>query len=259
MGRSHSVALAASGVDMVLCDACADMPSVQYPLASRADLEETARLVADQGRQAVALTVDVRDRAGLDQAVGTAMERFGHLDILLANAGVSASTPILGGDPEVWDEVVATNLTGVYNSIRAAAPAMVTGRWGRVVVTASMLGRSSAPTQAAYVASKWGVIGLVKAAAQDLAAHGITVNAVAPGNVNTPMIHNDALFRTVRPDLDQPTAEDAAAVLRTLHLQPVPWIEASEVTDAVMYLLGAEHVTGSVLDVNAGASAHFTA
>jgi NAD(P)-dependent dehydrogenase (short-subunit alcohol dehydrogenase family) len=135
----------------------------------------------------------------------------------------------------------------------------VSQKWGRIIATASMLGRSSSPTQAAYVASKWGIIGLVKATAQDLAAHGITVNSVAPGNVDTPMVRNDALFRMVRPDLAAPTAEDAAAALQMLHLQPVPWLDASEITDAVMYLLGAEHVTGSVIDVNAGASARFTA
>ena len=113
------------------------------------------------------------------------MERFGRIDILVANAGISAVTPILGSDPEVWDDVVAVNLTGVFNSIRAVAPVMAERRWGRIVATASMMGRSAAPAMAAYVASKWGVIGLVKSAAQDLVAHGITVNAVAPGNVDT--------------------------------------------------------------------------
>lgn len=259
MGRSHAVALARRGVDVALCDACTDLPSVGYPLATQEDLAETARLVEDTGRTAMALTLDVRDRPALDRAVDAITRRFGRIDILVANAGISAPTPVLSADPSVWDDVISTNLTGVYNSIRAVAPSMAAQRWGRIVATASMLGRSSSPAQAAYVASKWGVIGLVKAAAQDLAARGITVNAVAPGNVDTPMVRNEALFRIVRPDLDNPTAEDAAAALQILHLQPIPWIAPAEVTDAVIFLLGAEHITGSVIDVNAGASARFTA
>lgn len=259
MGRSHAVALAQQGADVILCDACCDVPTVAYPLGTKDDLAETASLVEAAGRDAMTFTLDVRDRSALDTAVEEVKSRFGRLDILIANAGVSAPVPVLGGDPEVWDDVIGINLTGVYNSIRAVAPSMASQRWGRIVATASMLGRSSSPTQAAYVASKWGVIGLVKAAAQDLAARGITVNAVAPGNIDTTMARNEALFRMVRPDLENPTAEDAAAALQMLHLQPIPWIAPQEVTDAVMFLLGAEHITGSVIDVNAGASARFTA
>lgn len=259
MGRSHAVALAQQGADVILCDACCDVPTVAYPLGTKDDLAETASLVEAAGRDAMTFTLDVRDRSALDTAVEEVKSRFGRLDILIANAGISAPVPVLGGDPEVWDDVIGINLTGVYNSIRAVAPSMASQRWGRIVATASMLGRSSSPTQAAYVASKWGVIGLVKAAAQDLAARGITVNAVAPGNIDTTMARNEALFRMVRPDLKNPTAEDAAAALQMLHLQPIPWIAPQEVTDAVMFLLGAEHITGSVIDVNAGASARFTA
>lgn len=259
MGRSHAAALARAGADVVLFDRCDDVDGVGYPLASREDLEETARLVKDEGRAALTVTGDVRDRAALDAAVAETLDRFGRLDILLANAGVSAATAILGGQSEVWDEVTAINLTGVYNSMRAAAPAMVKARWGRIVATSSMMGRTAMPAQAAYAASKWGVIGLVKSAAQDLAGHGVTVNAVAPGNVNTPMINNDALFRLVRPDLENPTAADAAPFLQGLHVQPVPWLAPEEVTAAIMFLLASEHITGSVIDVNAGASARFTA
>jgi SDR family mycofactocin-dependent oxidoreductase len=259
MGRSHALTLAEAGVDVVLCDRCADTEMTPYPMATEADMDETVAGVEARGRKALPIRCDVRDRDALQRAATSAIEQFGRVDILLTNAGVSISTPVIGSAPEAWDEVIDINLTGVYNSIRAVAPAMVDQEWGRIIAVSSMLGRTSAPAQAAYVAAKWGVIGLVKAAAQDLAAHGVTVNAVAPGNIATPMVLNDTLFRAVRPDLENPTAEDAAAVLQMLHVQPIPWMNPAEISAAVMFLISAEHVTGSVIDVNAGASARFSA
>jgi SDR family mycofactocin-dependent oxidoreductase len=259
MGRAHAIRLAEAGADVVLCDRCADTDQTPYPLASPADLDETVKAVESRGRRVLALQCDVRDREALAGAVASAVDRFGRIDVLLANAGVNISTPILESRDAAWDEVIDTNLTGVYNSMRAVAPVMVGQRWGRIVATSSMLGRSSAPNQAAYCASKWGVIGLVKSVAQDLAAYGVTVNAVAPGNIDTPMVRNEVLFRTVRPDLENPTAEDAAAVLQMLHVQPTPWLDPSEVSEAVMFLVGAEHMTGAVIDISAGASARFSA
>ena len=129
-----------------------------------------------------------------------------------------------------------TNLTGVFNAMRAAAPHMRRQRWGRIVAISSMMGRSSNPGIAAYVASKWGVIGLCKSVAFELAAFGVTVNAVAPGNVSTPMIHNDTLYGLMRPDLDHPTREDVAPGMAALHVQPVPWLEPEEITAAVVFL-----------------------
>ncbi|HLH27418.1 MAG TPA: SDR family oxidoreductase, partial [Acidimicrobiales bacterium] len=125
----------------------------------------------------------------------------------------------------------------------------------------SMMGRSANPGAPAYVASKWGVIGLCKAAALELAGVGVTVNVVAPGNVSTDMIHNETLYRLMRPDLERPTREDVAGPMASLHAQPVPWIEPEDVTAAVVFLASeaARHITGSVIDVDAGASARFTA
>ncbi len=105
-----------------------------------------------------------------------------------------------------------------------------------------------------------GVIGLCKSVAYELAGFGVTVNAIAPGNVSTPMIHNDTLYGLMRPDLEHPTREDVAPAMTMLHAQPVPWIEPEEVTAAVVFLASeaARHITGSVIDVDAGASARFT-
>jgi NAD(P)-dependent dehydrogenase (short-subunit alcohol dehydrogenase family) len=179
----------------------------------------------------------------------------------VANAGISAIGSICTMGADEWDDVIAVNLTGVFTSLRAAAPHMRAQRSGRIIGISSMMGRSSQPGIPAAAASKWGVIGLCKSAAQELAGDGITVNVIAPGNVSTPMIHHDQLYRIMRPDLEAPGPEDVAATMAGLHVQPVPWLDVDEITAEVVYLVseGARHITGSVIDVAAGASARFTA
>ena len=261
MGRSHAVALARAGASVVLVDLCEPHPTIGYPMSSTDDLAHTVELVAAEGARCSSHVADVRDLAALIAVVAEAEEQFGSVDIAIANAGVSSMGLIHEESAEGWSTVLDINLTGTFNTFRAASPGMRRRRWGRLVGVSSMMGRASNPTISAYCASKWGVIGLVKAASQDLAHHGITVNAVAPGNIATPMTLNDHMFHTMRPDLEHPTADDMAPIMASLHAQPVPWLEPEEVTRAVMYLVAeaATHITGTVMDVSAGASARFTA
>ena len=260
-GRSHAVELARQGADVALVDRCADLDTVAYPLATPEDLAETARLVEAEGRRCVTATADVRDLDAVRAFVDGAAETLGSVDILIANAGVSTLGSIFTLDDAGWSETVDTNLTGVFNAMRAVAPHMRHARWGRIIGISSMMGRTTSAVIPAYCASKWGVIGLTKSVAHEMAPFGVTANVIAPGNVSTAMIHNDMLYGLMRPDLARPSREDVAPVMQALHVQPVPWLEPDEVTASVVFLCseGARHITGSVIDVDAGASARFTA
>ena len=260
-GRSHAVELARRGADVALCDLCGDIPAAGYPLATRDDLDETRRLVEAEGVRCVAQVADVRDLDAMLSFNEAVDGTLGPVGILIANAGISSISSVLNATAEQWGDVIDTNLTGVFNAMRAVAPGMRRARWGRIVAISSMMGRSANAGIPAYTASKWGVIGLCKSVAQELAAFGVTVNVVAPGNVSTPMIHNEMMYTLMRPDLEHPTMEDVAPVMAEVHGQPVPWLEPEEVTAAVMFLVleSGRHVTGSVFDINAGASASFTA
>ena len=254
-GRSHAVALAREGADIATCDRAAQIGTVAYPLASPEDLEETQRLVEKEGRRCLTAQFDVRDAEALERFAGDCVAELGRLDFCVANAGISsAGVAIDEMTTEQWGDMIGTDLTGVFHTIRAAAPHMKRQGSGRIVATSSMLGRQGCGYMAHYCAAKWGVIGLVKSAAIELAPFGVTINAVAPGNINTAMVVNDAMVRALSGGTPGATFEDVLPLLGALHVQPRPLLEPAEVTNAVLFLLSDEAtaMTGAVLDVSAG-------
>jgi SDR family mycofactocin-dependent oxidoreductase len=254
-GRSHALRLAEEGADIVAVDVCRQLTSVPYPMATPEDLAETAKLVEDLDRRIVVREADVRDSARLADVVAEGIGEFGRLDIIVANAGIVSMAPTLELDEDSWQEMIDVNLTGVWKTLKAAVPAMIeAGNGGSVIITSSAAGLRGFANIAHYVAAKHGVVGLMKTLAQELAPHMIRVNTVNPTTVNTPMVMNDAFFALVRPDLEQPGPADVGEAMTGLNILPVPWVEAVDISNAVLWLASdeARFVTGVALPVDAG-------
>ncbi len=257
-GRAHALALAAEGADIFGFDLCAEIATVPYALATEADLHETRRQVHELGRRCETRVVDVRNTVAVDSAVAAMVESFGTVDICVANAGVCAFGKTWELSDDMWDTVVATNLTGVFKTLRAVTPHMIAQGRGRIVAISSGGGRTGIPNLSHYVSSKWGVLGLVKSLALELAEHGITVNAVCPATVDTPMVHNDAFYGLFAPDVPGPTREQVEPRYALMNPMRVPWVQPADVANAVLYLVSdeARYVSGSALEVSAGGAAH---
>jgi SDR family mycofactocin-dependent oxidoreductase len=260
-GRSHAVALAREGADIAICDIDLQYPTIPYDMARDRDLEVTAALVRDAGRKCLTYTADVRDPAAVESFVAATIGEYGRIDILCANAGVWAPMELKDTTNELWHDTLDTNLSGVFYAIRAVAPHMIAQGSGRIIATASMCGRRGTPNLGAYTASKWGIIGLVKTAAIELGAHNITVNAICPSFVDTPMLNFDEYNRMFRPDLEHPTRETSDEVVRQMHTLPVGSYPPAEISNAVLYLASdlGRLVSGTALDVTAGMSSQWSA
>ena len=256
-GRSHALRLAAEGANVIALDRCADLETIPYPLATEEDLAETRARVEALGVGCTTVRCDTRDTEAVEAAVADGVARYGSLDIAVANAGVCGFGRFWELEDEAWDEMIGVDLTGVFRTMRAAVRPMLERGYGRIVATSSMGGRMGNPNLAHYVAAKWGVIGLVKTLALEVASSGITVNAVCPATVDTDMVHNDALYGLFCPDLESPTREQVEPAYAGMSPMRVPWVAPADVTEAVMFLVSdeARYVSGSTLDVSTAASA----
>ena len=256
-GRSHAVRLAAEGADVIALDICHDIDTVAYDLATPADLDETARLVIAQGRRVVSAEVDVRDADALSRAIADGARQLGGVDVVLANAGIGIMDA--GADPaSAFRDQLDVNLVGVWNTVHAAAPLMIEQRrGGAVVLTSSAFGLTGRGGDGSggsdgYVASKHGVVGLMRTFATWLAPHGIRVNCVNPSGVATRMVLNPAV-EALFGGGDDP-APDPKPASDVANLFDVGLVEVDDVTAAVAFLASdeARYITGVALPVDAG-------
>jgi SDR family mycofactocin-dependent oxidoreductase len=256
-GRSHAVRMAQEGADIIAVDLCAQIDTVPYAMATPDDLAETVRQVEALDRRIIATEADVRDGAALKAALQDGVSQLGKLDIVAANAGICSFAPAEELTDEMWDDMIATNLSGVFKTARAAIPHLkANDGGGAIVLTSSTAGIMGIPNLAHYVSAKHGVVGLMKVLALELAPHMIRVNSVHPTSVNTDMIQNQITYDTFRPDLAPGTAtrDDAAEAFTSLNALPITWVEPVDISNAVVFLCSdmARYVTGVQLPVDAG-------
>lgn len=256
-GRSHAVRLAEEGADIIAIDVCGPIENLAYPHSTPEDLAETADLVKNLGRRIVTAQVDVRDYEALKAAVDSGVEQLGRLDIIVANAGIGTFGNKLHKIREnIWQDMIDVNLSGVWHTVKAGVPHIIAGgRGGSIVLTGSVGSHKAMAYTGHYIAAKHGVLGLMRAFAVELGEHHIRVNSVHPSQVNTPMTINEVTFKLFRPDLENPGPEDFAPFSQMTHTMPVPWVEAVDISNAVLFLASDEsrYVTGVSLPVDAGA------
>jgi 3-oxoacyl-[acyl-carrier protein] reductase len=227
IGRACALALSEAGV------------RVAVAARNQEQLEQLAEQIKDAGREAFPVAMDLANADSIKEATGKVAKDFGRIDILVNNAGVAKDNLALRMKKDDWDLVIATNLTGAFLAIQQVLQGMMRERWGRIINISSVVGEMGNAGQANYAASKAGLIGLTKTLAQEMGSRNITVNAVAPGYIETDMTSNLS-------------AELKEKMLANIPLKRMG--RAEDVAAAVKFLASEEaaYITGHVLDVNGG-------
>jgi len=251
-GRAHAVRLAEEGADVIAVDICEPVSQSAVRTATAADLEETAALVEQTGRRVVAYTADVRVLAELRAAADLGVEQLGRLDIVIANAGITAGGSSFAIDEDTWNAVIDINLGGAWRTCVATVPHVVAGgRGGSIVMTSSIAGLRGLPLSAAYSSAKHGEVGLCKVLALELAEHNIRVNTIHPHGVNTEMIKSGDRRGSV-PEGINPVVFQVFAPL----LPVAGMAEPEEIAEIVSWLVSdaARYLTGCQIPIDFGNS-----
>jgi meso-butanediol dehydrogenase/(S,S)-butanediol dehydrogenase/diacetyl reductase len=240
IGRGIALELAKAGANIVI----ADLPSVQN------EMEETQRLVAEEGRLSLLAHCDVTDETQTSALAQAALERFGKIDTLVNNAGVISVAPVMAMTEQQWDRVIDVNLKGTFLCSKAVARHMMERRSGRIVNLSSQAGRRGAPALSHYCATKWGVIGFTQSLALEMAQFNVTVNAVCPGEVDSARWQE-----TLLPAIAASQGVSREEAWNQFMLERVPLGRPqtpADIGEAVVFLCRAENITGEALNVTGG-------
>jgi (+)-trans-carveol dehydrogenase len=252
-GRSHALHVAREGGNVVAVDVCRDLGATNYQLGSSDEMAETVELVEAAGGRIISRAADVRDADAMRAAARDAMDEFGRLDTVIVNAAIAGNGSLTALTDDEWHNMIAINLTGVWNTVRATVE-YLKAPTGSIVMINSIAGVKGLPFNSHYTAAKHGALGLMRSWAAELGPTGIRVNAVLPTMVATPMLHNTATYKLFVPEVEAPTREQAEAVMRGMHALPIPEVEPADISNAVLFLASDEgrYITGVALPVDAG-------
>jgi SDR family mycofactocin-dependent oxidoreductase len=258
-GRSHAIRLAQEGADIIAVDICETFDSMNYPLATDEDLAQTVKEVEAEGRRIVAVKADVRIKADLKAALEAGLAEFGKVDVVVANAGVTAMK-----DPTLLQSFVDgvdVDLVGVLNTVGVSLPHLKAG--ASIIVTGSTAGMMKGLLDSpglggggtGYAFAKRTLFTYVEVLALQLAAHMIRMNAIHPTNTDTTLLMNDDIYKAFRPDLKNPTREDAIVAFPAMQAMPIPFVDPQDISHLVAFLASDEsrYVTGMNIRVDAGA------
>jgi SDR family mycofactocin-dependent oxidoreductase len=257
-GRSHAVRLAEEGANIVALDICAPIATMIYPLATPEDLEQTVKEVEAAGSEIMARQADVRDRGQLQAVVDEAVSRFGGIDVVVCNAGICPAVDTT--TCQAFVDATDVDLIGVMNTVAVTLPHLTAG--ASIIITGSTAGMMpglmemvGASGGSGYAWAKQTIARYVEVLALQLAPHMIRLNAIHPTNCDTPLLHNDLVYRAFRPDLPNPTREDAMEALPVMQAMPIPYVEPIDISHLVTYLASDEsrYMTGMNIRVDAGA------
>jgi NAD(P)-dependent dehydrogenase (short-subunit alcohol dehydrogenase family) len=263
IGRAIAVELAANGADVVALDIAGPVsPASDAEPATPDELTETVRQIQLYGRRGEAVRADIRDIKALRATADRVEHDYGKIDILVADAAIQRWKPLLDMEDSDWFDVIDNNLNGTANTIRAFAPKMAARRYGRIIVLSSMQGKHGTKDAASYAASKWGILGLMKSAAMELGQYNITVNALIPGLVDTPLTRYqkrlvESMAETGRTPPEHPTPQQAWDVRAPTVPLKVGWLQPDDISPAAVFLASdaAAMVTGADYKVTGGDSA----
>jgi SDR family mycofactocin-dependent oxidoreductase len=253
-GRAHAVLSAREGADVVVVDIDQDIASVPYGLAADGELAETVALVEAEGRRALSAVADVRSQSDLDEAVRRAVEEFGRIDALIANAGILSVGAVWELSDDQWQDMIDVNLTGVWRTVKAVMPTMIEQRSGSIVLTSSQNGEEPEEGVGHYTAAKHGVLGLMKAVAQEAARHNVRCNAIKPGFIKSAMTTWPEMLDRYAGQEGAGTLEHIEAAGATYNALPRPTMEPEAAARAALFLNSelAADMTGVALDLDGG-------
>lgn len=261
IGRAHALALAREGCDLVICDVLEGLPDgTPYPKATQADLDTTIKAAEAHGVRCLGVKCDVRDPVAARGLIDQALSDLGRLDFLVANAGVTLEGPLASMAPETFDTVIRNNLHGVFHVLSPALRVMCGQKRGRIVVIGSGASKHALKEAGPYVASKFGLVGLVKTAALEAAPNGVTVNLVLPGPTDTPMMNSKQRIKEAVPDKPDPTREDYLEAKKDATPMGYAWVKPEDVAAATLFLLSdeARFISGDMLSVDAADCANWS-